>query len=411
MKKAIFYILLFLVSLLYLFLRLNQLESRITFHIDQGIQLSEAYQMVQTHHLSLIGPMVISKIFEGRGFFIGPFYTYILTIMGIISRWNPLTITILLIAFEFLSLLLFIFWLYKNYSSLGVILLFFLVATTPFLIEHSRFFWNPHFLLPLSLLLIYFLENKKYFFAAIVLGFGFSFHYSAILWVFPIFIYLFKNHERLIKYLIFIPGFVLGNLPFFIFEVKHNFYNIRTMLLVFSNTNKAGEISAYYFVFPLFAFFMFLLVIVYNKSKFSFYLILSIAIIFNIYYKFKLQERIPIGMPLGWTYPIQKKVEKLITQDGCPLKYNIATTISGDTQAHDLRYLLTVNHCQPDTVDNYPYDLTIFLIAPPSRPPLTETVWEINSFKPFTVKSMVKLNDQVILYRLEKTHASTSKNI
>jgi hypothetical protein len=410
MKKQILPLMLFIVSIIYLFLRLNQLESKLTFHLDQGLQLGEAYQMVQTHHLTLIGPMVTTKTFQGRAFFIGPFYTYVLAILGVISQWNPLTVTVLMIIFEFLSFLLFIIWLLKHHQTNAVLWVFFLAATTPFLIEHSRFFWNPHFLLPLSFLLIYFLEKKKYFFTALIWGLGFSFHYSALLWGLPILFYLIKNREKFTKYLIFIPGFILGDLPFYIFEIKHNFYNIRTMLLVFTNTNKAGEMSPYYFVFPFFAFFIFLLTILYKKSKRFFYLILFITIIFNIFYKFKLQERIPVGMPDGWTYPVQKQVLKLITQNGCPSDFNIATTISGDTQAHDLRYLLTVDHCTPDSVDNYPHDSVIFLIAPPSRPPETETVWEISSFKPFTVKSMVKLNDQIILYRLEKSNAFASKN-
>ena len=107
MKRFLLVISLLSIFVIYLFLRLFQLNSKITFHLDQGLQLGEAYQMVQTHHLTLIGPMVTTKTFQGRAFFIGPFYTYILAFLGIISNWDPLIITTVLVIFEFASTLLF----------------------------------------------------------------------------------------------------------------------------------------------------------------------------------------------------------------------------------------------------------------------------------------------------------------
>ena len=402
MKKYRFGLLFLLTIFLYLFLRLWNLDSLITFHIDQGLQLSEAYTFVQERKITLLGPMVISKTYQGRGFFIGPFYTYTLMFLGIITAWNPLLVTSLLVLFELSALLLFLKWLTTKHSLKAILLLFFLTATTPFLIEHSRFFWNPHFLLPLSFLLIYFLENKKYFLAAIVWGLAFSFHYSAAMWALPFLYYLIKNKESFSKYLLCIPSFILGDLPWFFFEFKHNFYNLKTMFLVFTNTNKAGELSAYYFVFPFFAFFIFLMLRLYQKAPKIFYQIFILTLLFNLYYQFNLQEKIPVGMPSGWDYPLQKKVVKMITQDACPIDYNVATTISGDTRANDLRFLLTIANCPPSGVDTYPKNQSLFLIAPTNRPPESESVWEVSSFRPFTVSQTVKLNESISFYRLDK---------
>lgn len=392
-----------LIGILYSVLRLFDIESKMTFHLDQGLQLAEAKNMVDARKVTLIGPMVTTKTFEGRAFFIGPFYTYALALYGLLTAWNPLSVIVLASLVELVSTIIFIVWMGKKYSSPASLILFLTVATTPFLIEHSRFYWNPHFLLPLSYLLIYFLENKKYFLSAIILGLGFSFHYSACLWALPIFYYLLKNREKFQKYLLFFPGFILGDIPFFVFELKHQFYNFKTMFLVFTNTNKASEISAYYFVFPFSAFLMLLLIKNYKKNQKIFFSILSLIVTFNIFYYFKLAETIPVGMPMGWNYPTQKKVINLITKNYCPTDFNIATTIGGDTRSYDLRYLLNINKCPPNSVENYPQSQTIFLIAPPSRPPETETVWEISSFKPFKVTEKIIVNDNVIFYRLDKT--------
>ena len=69
MSKKINLIIICVISFFYLFLRIYNLESLITFHLDQGLQLNEAHQMIQNRHINLVGPMVTTKIFEGRGFF------------------------------------------------------------------------------------------------------------------------------------------------------------------------------------------------------------------------------------------------------------------------------------------------------------------------------------------------------
>ena len=65
-----------------------------------------------------------------------------------------------------------------------------LFTFSKYFIIHSRFFWNPHFLLPLGILAVATLDkyvqlNKtKYFFGFGVLwGLAFSFHYSAVFWI------------------------------------------------------------------------------------------------------------------------------------------------------------------------------------------------------------------------------------
>ena len=100
--KKVFPILLIVISLIYLFLRLDHLGSKITFHLDQGVHLLETYQMVQSGKPRLIGPMISSKVFDGRGFFIGPQYYYILAVLGIAAHWNPLLITQIIIFIELL---------------------------------------------------------------------------------------------------------------------------------------------------------------------------------------------------------------------------------------------------------------------------------------------------------------------
>ena len=109
-------------------------------------------------------------------------------------------------------------------------------------------------------------------------------------------------------------------------------------------------------------------------------------------------------MTSGWNYPTQLKVIDKILENGCPKNFNVATTNSGDTRAYDLRFLLKQKNCFPNPVDSYPYDKTLYLVAPVSRPPPTDTVWEVLSLRPFKIELTYSINKELVLYQLSRTN-------
>ena len=155
-RKIIFIAGLILISFLYLFLRLYRLNDLIGFRLDQGIHLLETKTMFDTKKISLVGPLVTSKTFMGRQFFIGANYYYVLGIIGLIGQWNPLTITIIFMLLELGFYLFFIFFLKHKLNYFLALLVFLFISLSPYLITHSRFYWNPHLLIPLSILVLYF---------------------------------------------------------------------------------------------------------------------------------------------------------------------------------------------------------------------------------------------------------------
>lgn len=420
MKSKFFYLVLSILSFFYLFLRFSNLESRLTFHLDQGLHLLETYEMVQSGKPRLIGPMISSKVYDGRGFFIGPQYYYILAILGQITKWNPLSITQISIIVDLLFWLIFIIFLKRKYSPFLAIITFSLVTFSNYFIVHSRFFWNPNFLIPIAILTIislYFFQKNKsikfLYFTSFLWGLAFSFHYSALLWGVFFLLILFINRKKLRLYHYFsIPlFFILGDLPYFIFELRHNFYNISTAIYVLTHLSAQKEFTPHYLIFPLIVFCLYFANLLFTRSKKLFTKILilfPLVIIFMTTFNKIDRSQDPLGHPPGWNYPIEIEISKTISQN-CPVDYNIASTIGGDTRAYDLRFLLTVAACPPLAVDKYPQSKTIFLIAPPNRPPETENVWEIDSFKPFVLTQTTKLNDQIILYRLDKSPTIHSK--
>jgi len=292
-KKIIFTIGLVLVSVLYLFVRFYKLNELVGFRLDQGVHLLETKNMFDDRKIRLVGPMSLSKSFDNRYLYIGANYYYVLGIIGLVSQWNPLIITIIFSLIEFIFYLFFVFFLERKFNLFWSLLIFGFIAVSPYLVIHSRFFWNPHLLIPLSILVLflsekYFLkkEAKYLFLMAFFWGFAFACHYSAVFWgLFFIWI-LFKSKQfkKIKTYLIIILGFLLGDLPWFIFEIRHNFYNTKTLFYIFTKSSSGSEMTSHYFVFPLLIFTIWFLLLALcrlkNKNKANF--ILIIILIFLI---------------------------------------------------------------------------------------------------------------------------------
>ncbi|MFA6518153.1 MAG: hypothetical protein WCV93_00695 [Candidatus Shapirobacteria bacterium] len=394
-------------SVLYLGVRLWHFEEAMTFHLDQGLHLLEAKDMVDSGKIRLIGPMVSSKTFLDRGFFIGPQYYYVLAVLGILTSWNALAITIILLVVEFGAVLLLIRWIKRKFSFEIAMIVMALVTLSPYLIIHSRFIWNPHFLWPLGTVGLITAEkaikNKKWWVVlGILWGVAFGFHYSAVLWMFWVAIFWWKQKNRkLTDWLIMGVGVGLGNLPYWLFELRHSLYNLKTLGWVISNSNGGFRLEPHYVIYPLLPLFVYLL-IEWLKIKPNKVLIIVVGLMLVIGQSLIFRDRLPLGHPPGWNLLIERLVVNKILDKGCPKNYNVASTVSGDTRAYDLRFLLTARGCPPMGVTEYPRAEKLFLVAPPTRPPENEEVWEVNSLGKIKVVERLVINDKVVFYELEK---------
>jgi len=397
---------------IYLYLRLYKFEERTTYHLDQGLHLLESWEMVENRDIRLIGPMVSSKTFLDRGFFIGPQYYYVLAFLGLLTSWNPISIDLLLMILEFGSVLYFVFWISKKFGMTEALTVMSLFTFSRFFIIHSRFFWNPHFLLPLGILAIIFLvdyvnkkETKYLIGFSLLWGLAFGFHYAAILWGIPLLLILIKNKMFWNKntFLILPTFFVLGDLPWVVFELRNNFYNIKTIWWAMTQSADGSNMEPHYLVYPLVIFFLYWLVkkiFIIKKRKLSLVILGVVAI--SLAQVYLIKDPMPYGHPKGWNFVVEKETIKKILVGGCLKNFNVASTVSGDTRSYDLRFLLIQNGCKPMNVDKYPEAEKLFLVAPKNRPPKEETVWEVSSLKNFKINREESLSSEIVFYELEK---------
>lgn len=402
---------------LYWFLRLYHFSNLMTYHLDQGIHLLDVNEMVETRHPSLLGPMVTSKSFAGRNFFIGAPYYYVLAVYALLTHWDPLKITLLSAFVDFVFILIFTFWLRRRYGSLPALFLFLLLSFNQYFIIHTRFFWNPHFLLPLGLMAVICLDNfvknsprrLLWFFSfSFLWGLALSFHYTAVLWALPLLIVLILSKEwrRLLLYPLAIFAFILGDALYFVFELRHQFYNFKTIFYIFTqDLGGNSRLEPHYLVYPFVPFILWLLAFFMSRLRSHprlLYPFLSLLFIINASFFVIITDYLPLGHPHGWTYPIALTSRDYILSSGCPQNYNIASTLSGDTRSYDIRFLLTAAGCPPQPVDSYPHNQTLYLIAPHNRPPEIETVWEVSSLRPFSIVQKIPLSATFDLYQLNR---------
>lgn len=356
----------------------------------------ESYQMWQRQELRLVGPRVGSRQYLGREVFIGPQYYYLLAGLGAICNWDVVGIT------KFFSLVeLIVFgwlagWIVKKYGTVEGLVVGAGLVLSPYLIAHNRFIWNPQPVLWLGLILVMALEKKKWFWLGVVWGLAMSFHFSAILWAIPIMVLIAKNMKE--KWWLVGVGLVLADLPYLIFELRHNFYNLRTLTMIMLAGENKGTLEWHQVISPLLGLGLWLVVVGMKRiNRAQAKLGIGMAVVGISYWG---QRGMVTDQPRGWNYPEKTKAVEMILDRGCPTNYNVASTIDGNTRANDLRYLLTVKNCPPMEPTEYPKMEKLFLVAPENRPVENEKVWEVTSGGKFEILKKEKLNDDINLYEL-----------
>ncbi len=215
-----------------LLIRTNNLKNALIFVGDQEYQATYAMTIVKDFH-----PIWIGVSAAHTGFYLGPLFTYFTAFWLFFSRGDPL-ITGYVAAFigSVVSLLIYIF-IYDISKNHSVALISSIVYTfSPLIIFYDRVYWNPTPLPFLSICLLYFLykalKGNKVFWFLFSIAFALILHTH--LSILPLgFLGLFhaiKNRKAIgFKYLLLsIIGFLVLYSPLMIFDINHNWSNLKT---------------------------------------------------------------------------------------------------------------------------------------------------------------------------------------
>ncbi|MCX6705360.1 MAG: glycosyltransferase family 39 protein [Candidatus Woesebacteria bacterium] len=240
-KNLTYYILIIITFILFLFFRSYNLPDRIGFGWDQERD-AEAITNILSGKPTLLGPRVQGP----NGFFLPPYFFYMLTPFYAIAGGSPFAMTGFIIAWSLLFFTTAFLILAKVFDRKTAVIFLALWAVNPLAVSIDTIAWNPVVIPLLFIALIYTIylcikspKTKYFILAGLAFGLGTSFHLQ-FLFTAPIFIPLIIDiiKNRRLKNLVYLViSTVIPFLPIFIFDLRHNFLNLNRVMSVWGNAS------------------------------------------------------------------------------------------------------------------------------------------------------------------------------
>jgi hypothetical protein len=375
-----------LISLSYFIFRLPFLSSWVNYGDDQGKALIDVFNLIQNKKIPLVGPPVTTYEFNGRHLFHGP-YEYYFLLPFLLVNTSPISGSISIILFNFIGMILFFLLFKKLLNKTTAALLTILFYSHPFIVGHTSFIWNPNYLLLISntILFLMFAINFNKSVKSFLIGFftavGILLHYQFILWFLGLGIY-YLIKRKLKELLVFLLGLTVGSLPMIVFELRHNFYNLQTVFYTFCNLSQQERGLPLYYSISFFPLIIFLVIKFFSvkKLKISYRNLLIGASALLAYFIFIHFNQLNLNNE-KWNLKLAQAVATTIIKQN-PRDYNVVNLLTGDTQAHAVRYLLIIQGVKPNSIENYPDSQQLYVISTRDKSLLAEdNPWEIYSFE------------------------------
>ncbi len=424
MKKEIIILIFFI--LVFIGVRSVNFIYHLNFTVDQAQQATRALELYRKKELTLIGNEVTSYNYQGKTIFQGPATHYMILALLILGNFDPVFssyIFLLFCAFMIFPLYYGTKMLINQKAALIMVILYTLM---PYFVTYTRFLWNPNFqlsLLPILILLMGLYKKRKktwlFFALSTFLGILLHFHYQFIFVIVAVFIYyFFVVRLSRINILVFLGGLIAGLGPLILFELKHNFYNFRTGLLILEHpqeSHRAGGVSTpHYYLSPVFlgllaimglcSWLLSKLLKKYHISLGNMQFMLFAAILALFLFVRTAFINFPRPSHSFWAgttyynYLIDHKIYEIAKQENLK-NYNIANP-TYDTLALVPKYLLKRDNVQLNYEDYYSNKFLYVIYE--SDQYMHDPAYEVHTFTPSKLIKKWRLNQRYSLYLLER---------
>lgn len=245
MKKYLPLILIVLILLLGAFFRFYKIDQYMTFLGDEGRDVLVVKRMLVDHKFTLLGPIT-----SVGSMYMGPIYYYFMAPFLWLWNFSPVGPSIMVALFAVATIYL-IFRLGNDYfgREVGLIASFF-YAAAPLTITSARSSWNPNIVPFFAVLLMYSLlkviVNKKYrwfWMVGLALGIILQLHYVTTVFIPIILASLLLIRFRLPfkTYAAGIISFLFSYSPFLLFELRHGFVNLNSVVRFIFQQQQSGK--------------------------------------------------------------------------------------------------------------------------------------------------------------------------
>ena len=394
--------------------RFYNFPNRVTFWSEQARSL-----IVSANYLkipSLLGqPYFIREDTNSHVLYAGAAFNYSMIPLLLVSGYDPIIITVF---FAFLNVFtgLMIYLLVKrifnkNVATISCALFLF----NDWMIYHSLFIWSYNFLPLIGILILYFgwlyLKKRKALsifllglFSGLVVSLQFLFLPIALA-IFVVGVLLSKR--KIIDSLTFVLGMIFGNLPMVIFDLRHNFYESRTLIQYFIDTlaGKSNAAIAYYYFLPFWPIFAItgalILVRFWRKSRPLTALVVILYLFLNLT-SIRINWKAPTGMPEGITTRDVENASRAVAED-VKGDFNVAEVLDFDKQAYVLRYFLQFkNNRNSQGIADYPNAKVLYVLSEKGYNFVTSSVWEVKSAGLTKISKLSDVGNGYAIYKLEK---------
>jgi hypothetical protein len=277
---------LIIIFAVFIFFRSYNLPSRVGFGWDQERDARAAATILSGHPI-LLGPRVQGP----EGFYLPPYFFYLVSPFYAIGHGSPLVTTSFVMVWSALFFGVSYFVISKLFNKTAALVFLSLWAVNPLAVSIDTIAWNPVVIPLMAMLYIYAVFRKTPFWAGLILGLGVSFHTQFLfmsLLLMPLVIEIIKQ-KKLLDLLKMFAGFAIPFLPILIFDLRHNFLNIKLAFGFFGSLNNVNRVI---YVWDNFSSFIFGIPAV---------RILSWTVYLGIALMFLIKGKLFRGMFLVWT--------------------------------------------------------------------------------------------------------------
>jgi hypothetical protein len=408
-------LLLLIIILIAGIIRFYNFPNRVTFWSEQARILVVSADYIH-YKPSLLGqPYFIREDINSHILYGGALFNYSLVPLLLISNYDPVIITVFFVLLNLVTGLTIYFLVKKMFSLPIAIVSCVLFLFNDWMIYHSLFIWSYNYLPLVGILVLYFSwcyiqknNNLNIFLVGLVCGIGISLQYlfaPIALIVFAI--NFWKSKKKIVAIFLFGLGMALANLPMIIFDVRHNFYNISTLLQYFVDTinGRSNATFAYYYLLPFWPVFAvlgsYVIIKIIKWNKFVAAVIISVYMYLNLT-SVRVSFFKPTGMPEGIKVADIDKASKMIANDAKG-DFNIAEVLDFDKRAYVFRYFTEFKYGKkPLGETEYPNLKLLYVLAQKGYNFDKSGVWEIYSGGKYDVNLLSEVGQEYAVYKLTK---------
>lgn len=235
-----------IITILFVFLRLFNIQNSLLFFNDLGRDLLVLLDWQNSGKPPLLGPQTSSLPFNQSAI-----YFYLLYPLFVVTKHSLYSPIFTLLVFYLSAFALTLFLVKENKKLTKITFLtYFLFSIHPQFIVQNRYVWNPSFVAPLIFLSLvsFFLLLKKHslfrlFAFTFSLSLATSFSYSTLPVLMVLFFFLvLKNKRFFLTSSLFLIFFFLTNLPTVFFELRHRFPLTKALMNNTSSPNLNGSL-------------------------------------------------------------------------------------------------------------------------------------------------------------------------